>query len=173
MVEPGEVSGGAAPLPTLAHLLCWLLQEVLINVAPKKANWDLRRDIADKLAKLERRTQVRGGAARLGWVGVAAAVAKLERRTQVCGGAPVRGTCNASVVPMLPRLCFAVCDGQADATRGGAAAGGGAGRGVTLRGPAGPTPDLASPAAPMLWLRFVGLPMPHLTADVPLCNCIL
>ena len=37
-------------------------QEVLINVAPKKANWDLRRDIADKLARLERRTQVRRSA---------------------------------------------------------------------------------------------------------------
>lgn len=35
-----------------------MMQEVLINVAPKKANWDLRRDIADKLARLERRTQV-------------------------------------------------------------------------------------------------------------------
>jgi len=32
-------------------------EEVLINVAPKKANWDLRRDIAGKLAKLDRRTQ--------------------------------------------------------------------------------------------------------------------
>ncbi|PSC74530.1 nucleolar complex 3-like protein isoform X2 [Micractinium conductrix] len=32
-------------------------EEVLINVAPKKANWDLRRDIADKLARLERQTQ--------------------------------------------------------------------------------------------------------------------
>jgi coiled-coil domain-containing protein 12 len=28
-----------------------------VNVAPKKPNWDLRRDIAKKLAKLERRTQ--------------------------------------------------------------------------------------------------------------------
>ena len=28
-----------------------------INVAPKKANWDLRRDVAKKLEKLERRTQ--------------------------------------------------------------------------------------------------------------------
>lgn len=34
------------------------MQEVLINVAPKKANWDLRRDIAGSLARLERRTQV-------------------------------------------------------------------------------------------------------------------
>jgi len=32
-------------------------EEVIVNVAPKKANWDLRRDIAAKLAKLERRTQ--------------------------------------------------------------------------------------------------------------------
>ncbi|KAL4539454.1 hypothetical protein Ndes2437B_g02172 [Nannochloris sp. 'desiccata'] len=32
-------------------------EEVVVNVAPKKANWDLRRDIAPKLAKLERRTQ--------------------------------------------------------------------------------------------------------------------
>ena len=28
----------------------------IINVAPKKANWDLRRDVAKKLEKLERRT---------------------------------------------------------------------------------------------------------------------
>jgi coiled-coil domain-containing protein 12 len=27
-----------------------------VNVAPKKANWDLRRDLAPKLARLERRT---------------------------------------------------------------------------------------------------------------------
>jgi coiled-coil domain-containing protein 12 len=27
------------------------------SVAPKKINWDLKRDISDKLAKLERRTQ--------------------------------------------------------------------------------------------------------------------
>eukprot|EP00803_Ostreobium_quekettii_P004385 evm.model.scf_42.12 EVM.evm.TU.scf_42.12 scf_42:83153-85453(+) len=31
--------------------------EVIIDVAPKKANWDLKRDIAKKLEKLERRTQ--------------------------------------------------------------------------------------------------------------------
>ena len=31
--------------------------EAIINVAPKKANWDLRRDVAKKLEKLERRTQ--------------------------------------------------------------------------------------------------------------------
>ena len=33
------------------------LQDVLVNVAPKKPNWDLRRDVARKLEKLERRTQ--------------------------------------------------------------------------------------------------------------------
>mmetsp|Transcript_20183 Transcript_20183/g.60883 ORF Transcript_20183/g.60883 Transcript_20183/m.60883 type:complete len:129 (+) Transcript_20183:411-797(+) len=32
-------------------------EELLINVAPKKPNWDLRRDINKKLEKLERRTQ--------------------------------------------------------------------------------------------------------------------
>ena len=63
---------GALPAPPLAALLAVskgahpapkpstpaVLQEILVNVAPKKANWDLRRDIADKLSKLERRTQV-------------------------------------------------------------------------------------------------------------------
>lgn len=33
------------------------VQELLANVAPKKANWDLKRDVAAKLEKLERRTQ--------------------------------------------------------------------------------------------------------------------
>lgn len=32
-------------------------EDLLINVAPKKANWDLRRDVATKLAVLDRRTQ--------------------------------------------------------------------------------------------------------------------
>eukprot|EP00798_Chlamydomonas_sp_ICE-L_P023793 gene23793-9355_t len=32
-------------------------EELLLNVAPKKANWDLKRDVQDKLDKLERRTQ--------------------------------------------------------------------------------------------------------------------
>lgn len=32
-------------------------QELLLNIAPKKANWDLKRDVAAKLDKLERRTQ--------------------------------------------------------------------------------------------------------------------
>lgn len=31
--------------------------EVIANVAPKKPNWDIRREIAGKLAKLEKKTQ--------------------------------------------------------------------------------------------------------------------
>ncbi len=33
------------------------LQELLASMAPKKANWDLKREIEPRLAKLERRTQ--------------------------------------------------------------------------------------------------------------------
>jgi len=33
------------------------MQDMLANVAPKKPNWDLRRDVEKQLAKLERRTQ--------------------------------------------------------------------------------------------------------------------
>ena len=32
-------------------------QDEILGVAPKKANWDLKRDVATKLKKLERRTQ--------------------------------------------------------------------------------------------------------------------
>lgn len=39
--------------PALAHVK----GDAIINVAPKKANWDLRQDVAKKLEKLERRTQ--------------------------------------------------------------------------------------------------------------------
>lgn len=33
------------------------VQELLASMAPKKANWDLKREIEPRLAKLERRTQ--------------------------------------------------------------------------------------------------------------------
>jgi len=33
-------------------------QDAIMTLAPKKANWDLKRDVAKKLEKLERRTQV-------------------------------------------------------------------------------------------------------------------
>lgn len=32
------------------------LQDPIVSIAPKKPNWDLRRDVAKKLEKLERRT---------------------------------------------------------------------------------------------------------------------
>eukprot|EP00245_Coleochaete_scutata_P006347 TRINITY_DN20774_c0_g1_i1.p2 TRINITY_DN20774_c0_g1~~TRINITY_DN20774_c0_g1_i1.p2 ORF type:complete len:145 (-),score=47.92 TRINITY_DN20774_c0_g1_i1:567-968(-) len=32
-------------------------EDPLVSIAPKKANWDLRRDVAKKLEKLEKRTQ--------------------------------------------------------------------------------------------------------------------
>ena len=34
-----------------------MLQDPLAGVAPRQANWDLRRDVAKKLEKLDRRTQ--------------------------------------------------------------------------------------------------------------------
>uniref|UniRef100_A0A061R1G0 Coiled-coil domain-containing protein 12 n=1 Tax=Tetraselmis sp. GSL018 TaxID=582737 RepID=A0A061R1G0_9CHLO len=34
-----------------------LNEDLAVAMAPKKANWDLRRDVEEKLAKLERRTQ--------------------------------------------------------------------------------------------------------------------
>lgn len=33
------------------------MQDPFVNIAPKKPNWDLRRDVQKKLDKLERRTQ--------------------------------------------------------------------------------------------------------------------
>ena len=46
-----------APTVALTLSLLPLPQDASVSVAPKKANWDLRRDVEDKLAKLERRTQ--------------------------------------------------------------------------------------------------------------------
>ncbi|KAG1361222.1 putative coiled-coil domain-containing protein 12 [Cocos nucifera] len=33
------------------------IEDPFVNIAPKKPNWDLRRDVQKKLDKLERRTQ--------------------------------------------------------------------------------------------------------------------
>jgi len=33
------------------------MQDPFVNIAPKKPNWDLRRDVQKRLDKLERRTQ--------------------------------------------------------------------------------------------------------------------
>ena len=38
-------------------MMCALQGDDIINVAPKKANWDLRRDVAKRLEKLDRRTK--------------------------------------------------------------------------------------------------------------------
>ncbi|EFN51770.1 hypothetical protein CHLNCDRAFT_139725 [Chlorella variabilis] len=56
-VEPARVPEFKEVKVDVAAVLGDDPEEVLVNVAPKKANWDLRRDIADKLARLERRTQ--------------------------------------------------------------------------------------------------------------------
>lgn len=41
----------------LTYFCASISQDPLVSIAPKKANWDLRRDVAKKLEKLERRTQ--------------------------------------------------------------------------------------------------------------------
>lgn len=33
------------------------MQDPFVNIAPKKPNWDLRRDVQKRIEKLERRTQ--------------------------------------------------------------------------------------------------------------------
>lgn len=49
------------PLQTFLNKLfsrcCFPLQDPFLNIAPKKPNWDLRRDVQKKLDKLEHRTQ--------------------------------------------------------------------------------------------------------------------
>lgn len=34
------------------------MQDPFVNIAPKKPNWDLRRDVQKRLEKLEKRTQI-------------------------------------------------------------------------------------------------------------------
>lgn len=41
----------------LEYQLNFCVQDPFLNIAPKKPNWDLRRDVQKKLDKLERRTQ--------------------------------------------------------------------------------------------------------------------
>lgn len=47
--------GPNQPVPALLQLVS--AQELLASMAPKKANWDLKREIEPRLARLERRTQ--------------------------------------------------------------------------------------------------------------------
>lgn len=43
------------PVPGLDETV--VAEDAIMTLAPKKANWDLKRDVAKKLEKLERRTQ--------------------------------------------------------------------------------------------------------------------
>lgn len=54
----GAVASGlrVGPLARACFPLAQLQQELLASVAPKKANWDLKREVQPKLDKLERRT---------------------------------------------------------------------------------------------------------------------
>ena len=95
-------------------------------MAPKKANWDLRRDIAGKLAKLERRTQVR---ARL------AHTTRKQGKTTAEEVGPRASCIVYCQSPMLlpPRATLAGGDDQAHAAgRGSAPAGGASWRMVGL-----------------------------------------
>ena len=52
LAEPAAAAAEAAARPEAADA-----ETLLLTVAPKKPNWDLKRDIAPKLERLERRTQ--------------------------------------------------------------------------------------------------------------------
>ena len=56
-VEATHVKGKEAPVLDVERAIGRDVSEVIANVAPKKPCWDLRKEIAGKLAKLERRTQ--------------------------------------------------------------------------------------------------------------------
>ena len=56
-VEPSRASVDDAPVVDVERAIGQDVSEVIANVAPKKSNFDLRKEIAGKLAKLERKTQ--------------------------------------------------------------------------------------------------------------------
>ncbi len=56
-VEASRASVEDAPVVDVERAIGQDVGEVIANVAPKKSNFDLRKEIAGKLAKLERRTQ--------------------------------------------------------------------------------------------------------------------
>jgi len=56
-VEATHVKAKEAPVVDVERAIGRDVSEVIANVAPKKPCWDLRKEIAGKLAKLERRTQ--------------------------------------------------------------------------------------------------------------------
>ena len=56
-VDPSRASVDNAPVVDVERAIGQDVSEVIANVAPKKSNFDLRKEIAGKLAKLERKTQ--------------------------------------------------------------------------------------------------------------------
>eukprot|EP00887_Chlorella_sp_A99_P001684 scaffold8.g1684.t1 len=112
-------------------------EELLINVAPKKANWDLRRDIAGQLAKLERRTQ--------------AAMIKLMQQEEARRLAEEGGVADATEAQGEDAAPHARLDGQFAATTvpGAPAAAAGARR-PRAAGPAGEAPHAEAPLVRVL-----------------------
>ncbi|KAH7669208.1 mRNA splicing factor Cwf18-like protein [Dioscorea alata] len=47
-----------APVAPLPENIEVAMQDPFVNIAPKKPNWDLRRDVQKRLEKLEKRTQI-------------------------------------------------------------------------------------------------------------------
>lgn len=56
-VEASRANVEDVPVVDVERAIGQDVGEVIANVAPKKSNFDLRKEIAGKLAKLERRTQ--------------------------------------------------------------------------------------------------------------------
>lgn len=64
MIDCWNTGPTQPPPPVYRNFYCTLLRllqetqdEEELNIAPKKANWDLKRDVEKKLEKLNRRTQ--------------------------------------------------------------------------------------------------------------------
>ncbi|XP_063230221.1 coiled-coil domain-containing protein 12 [Bacillus rossius redtenbacheri] len=55
--EPGDVAGEVKAQLEAAHSRVVIEQLDISNLAPRKLDWDLKRDVARKLERLERRTQ--------------------------------------------------------------------------------------------------------------------
>lgn len=56
-IDQVKIAEEDVPEVDLEHVIGEDTEEVIAKVAPKKPNWDLRREIAGKLAKLEKKTQ--------------------------------------------------------------------------------------------------------------------
>ena len=90
-------SGGGGPAGDLGSFVGIMGGSAALDpvaIAPKKANWDLKRDVEGRLAKLDRQTQ--------------AAIRELIRTCAVCVCVCVR-VCMC--VCMCVRVCVCVCPG--------------------------------------------------------------